>query len=75
MDRKKQSFIGLTAKLEAMSPLKVLTRGYAMAQTEDGKTLRSVHDAKDGEKIRVLVADGSIYAEVTGREENENVRK
>jgi exodeoxyribonuclease VII large subunit len=73
VDKKKQSFVGLTAKLEAMSPLKVLTRGYAMAQMEDGRTLRSVRDVNKDDKIRVRVADGSVYAQVTGRKENDNV--
>ena len=40
--RAKNRYIGVTAKLDAMSPLKVLTRGYAMAQTEEGSVLKSV---------------------------------
>lgn len=73
VDRKKQRFIGLTAKLEAMSPLKVLTRGYAIAQTKIGQTVRSVADVMPGDEIRVTVADGNIYATVTEERMNENV--
>jgi len=60
--RKKQRFIGLTAKLDAMSPLKVLTRGYAMAQTEDGSLIRSVSDVKPQDQITVSLADGNVTA-------------
>lgn len=62
-------FIGLTAKLDAMSPLKVLTRGYAMAQKKDGTVVRSVSQAEPGDPISVKVADGTLFAAVTGKEE------
>ena len=61
-NRKKQRFIGHTAKLDAMSPLKVLTRGYAMAQTEDGSLIRSVSDVKPQDQITVSLADGNVTA-------------
>ena len=62
--RSKQRFIGLTAKLDAMSPLKVLTRGYAMTQDETGNLVRSVKQVTAGEKITVSLADGKIYANI-----------
>ncbi len=68
---RKQRFIGLTAKLDAMSPLKVLTRGYAMAQTEDGQVVRSVVQVEAGQNLKVNVQDGAIYAAVTGKEQNQ----
>ncbi len=66
--RRKQAYIGLTAKLDAMSPLKVLTRGYAMAQTEGGEVLRSVEQVTTGEQITVTLSDGQLTAAVTGKE-------
>ena len=65
LDKKKQRFVGLTAKLDAMSPLKVLTRGYAMASTEDGSVLRSVRQIKQGDCVNVSLGDGSLQACVT----------
>ncbi len=65
VQRKRQRFVALTAKLDAMSPLKVLTRGYAMTQTEDGAVLRSVQQIHVGDKIRVSLNDGSLTAAVT----------
>lgn len=72
LSRKRQRFVAMTAKLDAMSPLKVLTRGYAMAQTEDHRIVRSVQDVQPGEAVRVLLSDGSFSATVT--EIKENVR-
>ena len=69
VNRKKQRYIGLTAKLDAMSPLKVLTRGYAMAQTEDGRLIRSTQDVKENDRIVVSVSDGEILAAVNDRKE------
>ena len=68
IQRRKQHFIGLTAKLDAMSPLKVLTRGYAMAQTEEGEVLRSVSQVNEKDTITVTLSDGRITAAVTGKE-------
>ncbi len=68
---KRQHFVGLTAKLDAMSPLKVLTRGYAMTQTADGNLLRSVKQTRVGETIQVSLSDGRITASVSSVEENE----
>lgn len=66
---KKQRFVALTAKLDAMSPLKVLTRGYAMVQTEEGEVLRSASQAISGTIIKISVSDGSFSAKVTGEKE------
>lgn len=68
---RQQRFVGLTAKLDAMSPLKVLTRGYAMTQTEDGNLLRSVKQASVGDTILISLSDGKISASVSDIKENE----
>ena len=69
LSRKNQRYIALTAKLDAMSPLKVLTRGYAMAQKEDGQIIRSVSQVDMGDQIRVSLADGAFMATVTDKKE------
>lgn len=66
----KQRFIASTAKLDAMSPLKVLTRGYAMAENEEKVLVRSVKQTAPGEKLFVSVSDGVITASVTDIKEN-----
>ena len=65
IDRKKQVYIGLTAKLDAMSPLKVLTRGYSMAQGQDGTVIRSVRQVSAGDTITISLSDGNVSAAVT----------
>lgn len=70
IERKRRRFVEQTAKLDAMSPLKVLTRGYAMAQTTDGNVLRSVKQVDRGEKISVILGDGKLSATVMDKEEN-----
>ena len=67
---KKQRFISLTAKLDAMSPLKVLTRGYAMAQADDGSVIRSVSQVTGGDQVTVSLSDGKFIASVTDVKEN-----
>lgn len=71
ISRNHNRYIALTAKLDAMSPLKVLTRGYAMAQTEDGTVIRSVQQAELGERITVRVSDGELSATVKEKKELE----
>ena len=58
-----------TAKLDAMSPLKVLTRGYAMAQNEKQDIIRSVNQVSANDKLRISVIDGVIDTMVIGVEE------
>lgn len=67
--RKNQRYIAAVSKLDAMSPLKVLTRGYAMAQTERGEVLRSVSQVELGERIRISLCDGKLSATVMNKEE------
>ena len=61
-------YIAAVSKLEAMSPLKVLTRGYSMAQTEQGTVLRSVSQVELGERIHVFLGDGKLSATVMQKE-------
>ncbi|TPW20229.1 MAG: exodeoxyribonuclease VII large subunit [Elusimicrobia bacterium] len=56
----------LMGQLDALSPLRVLERGYAIAFKEDGKSvLRSTRDAKPGDAVTVRLTDGSFKAKVT----------
>ena len=66
----KARYIAMTAKLDAMSPLKVLTRGYTMAQSEDGTVLRSVSQVNPNDTIKITVSDGCLSAAVTEIKEN-----
>lgn len=67
---KRQRYVALTAKLDAMSPLKVLSRGYAMTQAKDGTLLRTIKQVKAGDEISVCLSDGSVKATVSQVKEN-----
>ena len=67
--RAKQRYIAQISKLEAMSPLKVLTRGYSMVQTERGEVVHSVSQVVLGERIQVRLSDGTLSATVMKKEE------
>ena len=68
VQRKKQQFIAGVSKLDAMSPLKVLTRGYALVRTDSGEVLKSVNQVETGDKIVVSLSDGRLTAAVTEKE-------
>ena len=61
---KRHQFISLTSKLDAMSPLKVLTRGYAMLCSESGDVIRSVNQVKTGDNATIMIADGKLKATI-----------
>ena len=65
IERRKLAFGQVTGKLEALSPLKVLERGYAIARTEQGHVLRKVAEAKPGEGFSVVFTDGEAKARFT----------
>ena len=70
IDRNRQHYVALTAKLDAMSPLKVLSRGYAMTQRADGGVIRSISQVAAGDTVRISLSDGSFTAAVTDVKEN-----
>lgn len=64
LNRENARFARLAAKLDALSPLKVLGRGYAIPQKKDGTVVRSVADAAAGETLTLQVADGALSCQV-----------
>ena len=78
MAQRTQQFTALAAKLDALSPLKVLGRGYAVARNEQGQILRAAQEAAAGEKIEVLLGQGSLNCTVNacnmgGNDDGKNV--
>ena len=64
LSKAQQKYVANVAKLDAMSPLKVLSRGYAMAQKDTGELIRSVKQTTTGESIVVSLADGKLNASI-----------
>jgi exodeoxyribonuclease VII large subunit len=78
MAQRTQQFTALASKLDALSPLKVLGRGYAVARNEQGQILRAAQEAAAGEKIEVLLGQGSLNCTVNacnmgGNDDGKNV--
>ena len=70
--RKQKTFTALAASLDAMSPLKVLGRGYAVARNEAGQVLKSSGETHIGERIHVTLGSGGLTAVVDHIEEARN---
>jgi exodeoxyribonuclease VII large subunit len=60
-----------SARLEALSPLAVLSRGYALVYAADGRLLRSAAETSEGQLIRARLGRGTVDAEVTSTNVNE----
>lgn len=58
--KRRQQFVALTASLDAMSPLRVLTRGYAIPTDEAGNVVRSVTEIRTGDRLSLTMSDGSL---------------
>lgn len=65
LDRYREALAREVAKANAMNPLSVLSRGYSVAENERG-VVKSVDDLKVGDEVRLIFADGSAHAHVTG---------
>ena len=65
MNDEKAKIALLSSKLNALSPLNVLSRGYSIAYN-DNKPIKSVSDVKKGDNIKIQVTDGEFFAEVKG---------
>ena len=63
----------LTAKLGAISPLNTLSRGYAIVQNENGKTISRIGDVNENDIINISLADGAARASVIEIKQNSEV--
>ena len=61
----------LCGKLDSLSPLKVLARGYSITQNQQNLTIRSIKDVNVGEQIKTRLPDGDIISQVIRLEEKE----
>jgi len=64
VERGRHRMARLAAALDALSPLKVLGRGYAIARKEDGALLASVRDGRPGEKFILRLSDGGLGCQI-----------
>ena len=70
---RRHGYVRLASALDAMSPLCVMSRGYAIASDKSGKTIRSVKQLHAGDSVTLRVADGSLGCTVDSVSENGNL--
>lgn len=69
LDSSENALMGLCSRLDALSPLKVISRGYSVAQS-GGKILRTVNDVDIGDNIMLKLSDGTLKCGVLDKENN-----
>lgn len=65
MSEKNAVYKNAAARLEALSPLAIIARGYSAVFDAEGKLVRSVYQLSPGDKLRLRLSDGDVGAEVT----------
>lgn len=68
--QKQQELQMQAAKLDLLSPLRLMSKGYSLVYTEDNTLIKSVDQTQEGAKVNVRVKDGSIQAQVLSQEKN-----
>ena len=71
LQKRQHKFGLLAARLDDLSPLTVLARGYSITKTDSGRALRSIEDVRWGEELRTQVADGDVISVVQQVERRE----
>ena len=66
LEQKRAAFSRLSGRLEALSPLATLARGYSVARTSDGTVLRRVTDFHPGLQFDLKLTDGTVEANAVG---------
>ena len=62
-EKEKKRYVELVAKLDTLSPLKTLMRGYSIAEKE-GKIVKSIEELKKDDNIDIRLTDGKVQAKV-----------
>ena len=68
MTKADRRLVSLSGKLDALSPLKVLSRGYAIPQ-HDGEVIKSVTTVAPGDALELRMSDGTLHCTVQGKDE------
>ncbi len=66
----RKSLQAVIGKLDALSPLAILERGYSICSRPDGKVVKSVEDISVGDALKVLFTDGEALSEVKEKKTN-----
>ena len=64
LKNKKLELVKVATNLDALSPLKTLTRGYSIAENKDGKIIKRAKDVHKDDDISITFSDGKVEAKV-----------
>lgn len=67
--QKAEHFAQTVSKLNVLSPLNVMERGFSLTYSEEGKLLKSVKNVELGDLVKVRLEDGQLDCHVWGMEE------
>jgi exodeoxyribonuclease VII large subunit len=71
VELRRSAWQGSAARLQALNPLAVLERGYAVVQRAEGGLITRISQAQPGQQVRVRLSDGRFGAEITSIERKE----
>lgn len=66
IERQRSGLTGFAGRLEALSPLATLSRGYSVARAPDGRVLRHSDDFRAGLRFHLRLTDGTVAADAVG---------
>ncbi|MEH7335493.1 exodeoxyribonuclease VII large subunit [Neobacillus drentensis] len=71
LSKKQTDFDRLVSTLQALSPLKIMERGYSLAYSAESRLVKSVSQVKVNERVQIQLTDGSLYCKVENIKESE----
>jgi exodeoxyribonuclease VII large subunit len=71
-DRARSGLRAAVARLDSLSPLAVLGRGYSLTRARTGEFVRRASQVKAGDDVQVLLQQGSLDARVTATREQDD---
>ncbi|MGG3470919.1 exodeoxyribonuclease VII large subunit [Neobacillus pocheonensis] len=71
LSKKQNDFDRVISTLRALSPLKIMERGYSLAYSQDNHLVKSIQQVKVNEQVQIQLTDGSLYCKVENIKESE----
>ncbi|QIZ09842.1 exodeoxyribonuclease VII large subunit [Priestia megaterium] len=71
LSKKQTEFERILSTLGALSPLKIMERGYSLAYSEENRLIKSINQVKINERVQIQLTDGSLFCRVENRKESE----
>jgi exodeoxyribonuclease VII large subunit len=72
LDRARHRLGADAGRLDSLSPLAVLGRGYSLTRTPDGRIVRAAREVAAGDTVRVLLHEGSLDCRVDATREHDD---